>query len=116
MSSVYVISHILVALLCFYAVIRAPDRFVWSAGIALSTFLIAGAGFLIERRADWAWHVMAWSIPDLVFLTNLALEGSAVLLALLWKSASGTRQRVRACLLGAPLLFAALWSNVWFFE
>ena len=51
-----------------------------------------------------------------MFLTNLALEGCAVLLALLWKTATEKPQRARVCLFGAPLLAVSLWSYAWYFE
>ena len=96
MPPVYIVLHVLASVICFFAVLRAPARPKWTAGIALCTFLFVAVGFTIERRSDWARSVLAWSISDLVYLTNFALEGSAVLLALLWKAASDKKGRVRA--------------------
>jgi hypothetical protein len=62
---------------------------------------------------------MRLSSPDLVFFLNLSLEGVAVLLALLWHSATTKRSDktapLRAALLSIPLVGAALWSYAWYF-
>ena len=116
MPPVYSVFHVLASVICFFAVLRAPARPKWTAGIALCTFAFVAVGFTIERRSDWAWSVLAWSISDLVYLTNFALEGSAVLLALLWKAAPDKKGRVRAGALGVPLAAVALSSYAWYFE
>src|SRR5262249_21695347 len=55
-----------------------------TAAILVGTFLIVGAGFIVERRSDLAWRIISWSIRDLVFLTNLSIEGASVLAVLLF--------------------------------
>lgn len=111
----YVISHLAAGAACLYAVSKIPKRTAWTRCIAIVTLLIVGLGMAVERRSDWEWSAMSWSIVDLVFLTNVTLEGSAVLFALLWKDASDRRARVQVILLGAPLLAVVLWTYAWYF-
>src|SRR5579871_4206650 len=112
----YVCFHILAALLCFATVWRARKRrpLVGAIGIAIMVLVIAG--FMVERRADWAWRLMPYSGTGLVFLTNLTLEGGAVLSAIIWSAASRQAEKLRAGLLLSPLLAVSLWSYAWYYQ
>jgi hypothetical protein len=116
MPLLYVISHVLFSLLCFYLAWRARKWPALFNTLGLGALVVVIAGLAVERRSEWAWKLMPYAGTDLVFWTNVTLEGAAVLCAVLWCCVSSRRERRRAGLLFAPLLGVALWSYAWYFE
>jgi len=84
-------------------------------GLGLVLLAVVAGGFTLERRSEWSWSAMRLGIPDLVFYTNLSLEGVAALLVLMWRQAADRASKVRALLLSPVVLGASLWSYAWFF-
>lgn len=112
----YILVHLLACLICFYALQRSRMRPAWLNASGILVLVVVFAGFLFEREAAWAWRVMPYTGTDLVFLTNLTLEGVAVLFALMWRTALTKREQWRALLFCLPLLCVSLWSYAWYFE
>jgi predicted double-glycine peptidase len=107
--------HLLLTAACVLATLRlnAKSAAAWVLGVGGLAVVIAG--FAVERRYDLAWSAMAGGWPDAVFYTNLSLEGVAVLVTLLWRSARDRPARLRAAALSAFSVGAALWSLKWYF-
>ena len=112
----YVVLHLMLIGLCLCAALRAPLRSVWTRVSAVAVLGIVGVGLGIERRQEWAWTAMRLGMPDLVFLTNLSLEGAVVLLAILWRTAEGTAARRRALILSLDFVGIACASWAWLFQ
>jgi predicted double-glycine peptidase len=115
MPPFYICLHIVAALLCAVATLRLRKRPLLVSALGIAAFVCVFAGFMIERRADWAWRLMPYAGTGLAFLTNLSLEGVAVLCALLWSGATRHDDKLRAALLLTPLLAVSLWSYGWYF-
>ncbi|MGV3721289.1 MAG: hypothetical protein ACO1SX_10315 [Actinomycetota bacterium] len=111
----YLIAHLLTAGAVAWGAVRLPARSRLARALGVSLLGLVAAGFAIERRSDWAWSAMGLGIPDLVFFTNLTLQGVAALCALMWREAADRNSRVRAAVLTPALLGAALWSYAWYF-
>ena len=112
----YIAFHLLLSLVCLAITLRIPRGSRTGIGLGLVLLAALIAGFAIERRQTWAWAALRFSGSGLVFLTNLSIEGAVVLLAILWRSASDRKARLRASILACLLLIAALWSYAWYFE
>lgn len=113
MPPLYLAVHLLLTLAVAGLACALPKRLAWLLAAGLLALVIGGLA--VERRTDWAWSAMRLGWPDLVFFTNLSLEGAAVLLVGLWRQASDTGSRGRAGLLTPVMLGAALWSYGWYF-
>src|SRR5688572_2385477 len=111
----YIIVHLLLTALCVVLTSRLRPGAPIGRALGLIGLVIVVGGFVIERRSDLAWSMMALGWPDAVFFTNLSVEGVAVLLALLWRSAPDRAARIRAAALSPFALGAALWSLGWVF-
>ncbi len=111
----YLLAHAVLTVACVALAARLPPGSAASRGFGVGLLLAVVGGMVLERRAEWAWDAMRLSWPDLVFFTNLSLEGVGALLVLLWRQANDTSARVRAGLLGAGALGAAFWSYAWLF-
>jgi hypothetical protein len=109
----YIALHFLLCGLCLAAALAVPPRSRLARILALVLLLAIAGGLLVERRPDWAWSAMLLRSPDLVFFTNLSLEGVTVLVALLWRSLKGPA-RWRAAALTPLALGAAVWSYAWY--
>jgi hypothetical protein len=116
MPPLYIVFHLLAALLGFYLTWRARKRPALRGVIGLGALLLLLAGLTLERRTDIAWRLIPYTGPNLVFLCNVALEAVTLLFALLWSAAARREERLRAGLLFVPLLAVALWSYAWYFE
>lgn len=115
MPAIYALAHLLMAGGIAWTAWRA---LAGSRTARLLGALLLGAvaaGFAVERRSEWAWSALSLGIPDLVFFTNLTLEGVAALIALTWRQAADRAARVRAALLTPALLGVSLWSYAWLF-
>lgn len=115
MPAGYILSHLFFSAICLIVAFRLPprSRAGYVLGGALLVMLIGG--FAVEHRQSWAWAAMRVPGSDLVFLTNLFLEGTVVLCALLWRSALERKARWRAGVLSVVLLGASLGSYAWYF-
>lgn len=111
----YVLIHLVLTGMSMACAARLGAGSTASRGFGVGLLLAVMGGMVLERRAEWAWDAMRLSWPDLVFFTNLSLEGVVALLVLLWRQAGDTPARARAGVLGAVALGAALWSYAWLF-
>jgi hypothetical protein len=116
MPLLFVLVHLVAAVLGFCAVWLLRKRSAVSGVIGILALLLVAAGFCVERREDWAWRLMPLFGANFVFLTNLSLAGVTVLFGLMWVAASDKRERRRAIWFGLPLFAVAIWSYVWYFE
>lgn len=115
MLPLYVAVHLLLALSVAGMVWKLPVRSRMRQLLVASVLALVVGGLTLERRTDWAWSAMRLGWPDLVFFTNLSLEGVAVLLALLWRQNSKPGASGRAAVLSLAALGVALWSYGWYF-
>jgi hypothetical protein len=111
----YAALHLLLSLGCLLLALRLQLRSRTMLCFCLSLLLLVFFGFIVERWLDAGLFVMRLTGPDLLFFTNLSLEGAAALLVLLWRSAGDKRAKRRALVLSAPLLALVLWSYAWYF-
>lgn len=112
----YIALHALLTATCFYLALRTPKR--WSLPLRLLALGLTLAGFAVERSPEWAWDSMAWGLRDLVFFSNISLEGVTVLLVLTWRdihASGGKLVYVRGAVLSLLLLGGVVWSYSWFF-
>ena len=116
MPAAYVLTHLAITAAAIYIAARVPGRRVVTAGLAVGLLLLVVGGMVIERSTALSWAAMRLGWPDLVFFTNLSLEGVALLLGGLWRQAATRGARWRAGVLAVPALCAALWSYAWFFR
>jgi len=115
MPPVYVTVHLLLTLVAARIAWCLPAGSRKGRWLGAGLLAVVAGGLALERRTDWAWSAMCAGWPDLVFFTNLSLEGTAVLLAVLWRQAVERGGRQRAAVLTPLMLGAALWSYAWYF-
>jgi hypothetical protein len=111
----YLLAHLLTAGAIAWGAARLQAGSRLGRGLGVLLLGPVAAGFAIERRSEWAWSAMGLGIPDLVFFTNLTLQGVAALCVLMWRQAADRKSRVRAALLTPILLGASLWSYACYF-
>jgi hypothetical protein len=102
-----------------YRLAARPRHGALNVALAAAMVAVVGAGFPAERRPAWMAAVTLLGLPDVVFFTNLSLEGIAVVLGLLWRQAQkhgGRGDRLRAGVLSVVALSAACYSYAWLFQ
>lgn len=116
MPTGYFVVHLSLTLLCAALALRLPTNS--RAGKLLAVGLLAAVlgGLAIERRSEWSWAAMSLGWKDIVFFTNLTLEGLTVLLLLMWRQATTRGARVRAAFLCLGGLVVLGWSYGWYFK
>jgi len=115
MPPIYLAVHLLLTLAIVSVTHSLPARSRIGRLLGIGLLTVVVGGLVLERQTDWAWAAMGLGWPDLVFFTNLSLEGAAFLLTLLWRQASERGARSRAVPLSALALGGALWSYGWYF-
>lgn len=112
----YIAFHVGLSILCTIVTLRIAKHNAARTTWALIAFVVVVGGLAIERRNEWAWSAFNWGMPNLVYFINQSLLGALVLTALMFSMAIGTWAKLRAIVLGLPLLGAALWSYSWLYE
>lgn len=115
MPPFYIAVHLVLTLVVAGIAGTLPWRARLGRLLAVGLLVLVIGGLVMERRTDWAWSAMRLGWPDLVFFTNLSLEGAALLLVVMWRQSAEAGARWRAGVLTPVLLGAALWSYSWYF-
>ena len=115
MPFLYALIHLLLAGGAFVAALLLLYRRArLGPALGLAGLAIIGVGLGLEGRSDFAMRLAGW--PDLVFFTNWALTGAALLLAALWNQSREPFARARAAVITPVVLVIALWSYAWYFR
>ncbi|MBI2300992.1 MAG: hypothetical protein HYU66_18935 [Armatimonadetes bacterium] len=116
MPPLYIGLHLAAATLCLLAVRRSAGRPPLRNALGVAALAVVLLGFLTERSPDLVLRALPALAPHLVYLVNVALEGAAVLAALVWLGAPAGSSRVRPAALAVAVVSLALWSYAWYFQ
>jgi hypothetical protein len=115
MPPLYLSIHLVLTAAAAAAAWKLPARSTARRVFGWLLAVVVLGGMLVERRPEIAWESLRLAWPDLVFFSNLTLEGVAALVVAMCRSAADRSARVRATALGALALGVSLWSYAWYF-
>src|ERR1043166_8233709 len=95
--------HLVFCAAVFVAALRVKADSLAARLLAIAFFSLVLLGAVIERRSETAWASLGVAGPNLVFFSNLLVEGATVLAVILWRCAPDNAARKRAQLLAVPL-------------